>query len=203
MNTRLRMATDSPGTRSAVPALRTSAAQRPPARSVIRSPWSRKEIPKSPTAGSRFPPTKMLGLAYIAVDNTLSVQNTAPRRRRSWQRKDRISTGSFGVNSEVFSGIRTGRKGSRGKGILLVSVSPASTNRTTFGWSNSRQTAISRSNLSRRFASEGPLNNFATYCSLRANIDETESAAIITEQGGQENHRERSQDGSSFCNQFA
>ena len=26
---------------------------------------------------------------------------------------------------------------------------------------------------------------------LRANIDETESAAIITEQGGQENHRER------------
>ena len=39
--------------------------------------------------------------------------------------------------------------------------------------------------------------------SLRANIDETESAAIITEQGGQENHRERSQDGSSFCNQFA
>ena len=38
---------------------------------------------------------------------------------------------------------------------------------------------------------------------LRANIDETESAAIITEQGGQENHRERSQDGSSFCNQFA
>ena len=41
------------------------------------------------------------------------------------------------------------------------------------------------------------------YESLRANIDETESAAIITEQGGQENHRERSQDGSSFCNQFA
>jgi hypothetical protein len=39
--------------------------------------------------------------------------------------------------------------------------------------------------------------------SLRANIDETESAAIITEQGGQENHRERSQGGSSFCNQFA
>ncbi len=38
---------------------------------------------------------------------------------------------------------------------------------------------------------------------LRANIDETESAAIITEQGGQENHRERSQDGSSFCSQFA
>ena len=32
---------------------------------------------------------------------------------------------------------------------------------------------------------------------------ETESAAIITEQGGQENHRERSQDGSSFCSQFA
>jgi hypothetical protein len=39
--------------------------------------------------------------------------------------------------------------------------------------------------------------------SLRANIDETESAAIITEQGGQENHRERSQDGNSYCNQFA
>ena len=38
---------------------------------------------------------------------------------------------------------------------------------------------------------------------LRANIDETESAAIITEQGGQENHRERNQDGSSFCSQFA
>jgi hypothetical protein len=38
---------------------------------------------------------------------------------------------------------------------------------------------------------------------LGANIDETESAAIITEQGGQENHRERSQDGSSFCSQFA
>jgi hypothetical protein len=38
---------------------------------------------------------------------------------------------------------------------------------------------------------------------LRANIDETESAAIITEQGGQENHRERSQDGNSYCNQFA
>jgi hypothetical protein len=38
---------------------------------------------------------------------------------------------------------------------------------------------------------------------LRANIDETESAAIITEQGGQENHRERSQDGGSFCSQFA
>ena len=38
---------------------------------------------------------------------------------------------------------------------------------------------------------------------LRANIDETESAAIITEQGGQENHRERSQNGSSFWSQFA
>ena len=38
---------------------------------------------------------------------------------------------------------------------------------------------------------------------LRANIDETESAAIITERGGQENHRERSQSGSSFCSQFA
>jgi long-subunit acyl-CoA synthetase (AMP-forming) len=40
-------------------------------------------------------------------------------------------------------------------------------------------------------------------CTLRANIDETESAAIITERGGQENHRERSQNGSSFCSQFA
>ena len=39
--------------------------------------------------------------------------------------------------------------------------------------------------------------------SLRANIDETESAAIITERGGQENHRERSQNDSSFCSQFA
>jgi hypothetical protein len=38
---------------------------------------------------------------------------------------------------------------------------------------------------------------------LRANIDETESAAIITERGGQENHRERTQNGSSFCSQFA
>jgi hypothetical protein len=38
---------------------------------------------------------------------------------------------------------------------------------------------------------------------LRANIDETESAAIITEQGGQENHRERNQDCCSFRNQFA
>jgi len=38
---------------------------------------------------------------------------------------------------------------------------------------------------------------------LRANIDETESAAIITEQGGQEDHGERSQDSSSFCSQFA
>jgi transposase-like protein len=38
---------------------------------------------------------------------------------------------------------------------------------------------------------------------LRANIDETESAAIITERGGQENHHERSQDGSSLCSQFA
>ncbi len=39
--------------------------------------------------------------------------------------------------------------------------------------------------------------------SLRANIDEPESVAIITERGGQENHRERSQNGSSFCSQFA
>jgi hypothetical protein len=38
---------------------------------------------------------------------------------------------------------------------------------------------------------------------LRANIDETESEAIITEQGGRENHRERIEVGSSFCNQFA
>ena len=38
---------------------------------------------------------------------------------------------------------------------------------------------------------------------LRANIDETESAAIITEQGGQENHRERTQDCCFFRNQFA
>jgi hypothetical protein len=38
---------------------------------------------------------------------------------------------------------------------------------------------------------------------LRVNIDETESAAIITERGGQENHRERSQNGGSFCSQFA
>src|SRR6266568_7572922 len=37
---------------------------------------------------------------------------------------------------------------------------------------------------------------------LRANIDETLTAGIITEQGGKENHRERSQDCSSFCNQF-
>ena len=37
---------------------------------------------------------------------------------------------------------------------------------------------------------------------LRANIDETLTAAIITEQGGKENHRERSQDCSSFRNQF-
>jgi hypothetical protein len=39
--------------------------------------------------------------------------------------------------------------------------------------------------------------------SLRANIDETESAAIITEQGGRENHRERDQDCSSFSSQFS
>jgi hypothetical protein len=38
---------------------------------------------------------------------------------------------------------------------------------------------------------------------LRANIDETESEAIITEQGGRENHRDRIEVGSSFCNQFA
>jgi site-specific recombinase XerD len=38
---------------------------------------------------------------------------------------------------------------------------------------------------------------------LRANIDETLTAAIITEQGGKENHRERSQDCCSFCSQFA
>src|SRR5580698_8127254 len=38
---------------------------------------------------------------------------------------------------------------------------------------------------------------------LRANIDETESTATITEQGGQENHRERREGSSSFCTQFA
>jgi len=38
--------------------------------------------------------------------------------------------------------------------------------------------------------------------SLRANIGETLTAAIITEQGGKENHRERSQERSSFCRQF-
>lgn len=38
---------------------------------------------------------------------------------------------------------------------------------------------------------------------LRANIDETESEAIITEQGSREKHRERIEVGSSFCNQFA
>jgi hypothetical protein len=37
---------------------------------------------------------------------------------------------------------------------------------------------------------------------LRANIDETLTAATITEQGGKENHRERSQDCCSFCSQF-
>ena len=37
---------------------------------------------------------------------------------------------------------------------------------------------------------------------LRANSDETLTAAIITEQGGKENHREREQDCCSFCNQF-
>jgi hypothetical protein len=42
------------------------------------------------------------------------------------------------------------------------------------------------------------------WISLRANIDETVTEAIITEQGGQEkNHRERSQDGSSFRSQRA
>ena len=39
----------------------------------------------------------------------------------------------------------------------------------------------------------------ARRATLRANIDETESAAIITEQGGQENHRERSQDRVPFA----
>jgi hypothetical protein len=37
---------------------------------------------------------------------------------------------------------------------------------------------------------------------LRANNDETLTAAIITEQGGKENHRERDQDCCSFFNQF-
>ena len=45
-------------------------------------------------------------------------------------------------------------------------------------------------------------NAFLLTAALRANIDETESAAIITEQGGQENHRDRDQDYNSFCNQF-
>ncbi len=44
--------------------------------------------------------------------------------------------------------------------------------------------------------------NFLNRISLRANIDETEFAAIITEQGGRENHRERNQDCSSFSSQF-
>ena len=39
--------------------------------------------------------------------------------------------------------------------------------------------------------------------SLRANIDETLTAAIIIEQSGKENHRERDQDCCSFCSQFA
>ena len=38
---------------------------------------------------------------------------------------------------------------------------------------------------------------------LCANIDETESEAIITEQGGQENHRERDQECDSFCSQLS
>jgi hypothetical protein len=38
--------------------------------------------------------------------------------------------------------------------------------------------------------------------SLRANIDETLTAAIITEQGGKEKHRERSQEFNAFCSQF-
>ncbi len=42
-----------------------------------------------------------------------------------------------------------------------------------------------------------------TEAALCANIDETESAAIITEQGGQENHRGRNQGCSSFCDQLA
>ena len=37
---------------------------------------------------------------------------------------------------------------------------------------------------------------------LRANIDETLTAAIITEQGGKEKHRERSQEFIAFCSQF-
>ena len=63
----------------------------------------------------------------------------------------------------------------------------------------SRKQRIRESHLERRFHPFilGRANT------LRANIDETESAAIITERGGQENHRERSQDGSSFCSQFA
>jgi hypothetical protein len=38
---------------------------------------------------------------------------------------------------------------------------------------------------------------------LRANIDETESAAINYRAGGQENHRERNQECSSFPSQCA
>src|ERR1035437_6868564 len=38
---------------------------------------------------------------------------------------------------------------------------------------------------------------------LRANIDETLTAALITEQGGKEKHRERSQEYCSFPSQFA
>jgi hypothetical protein len=37
---------------------------------------------------------------------------------------------------------------------------------------------------------------------LRANIDETLTAAIITEQSGKEKHRERSQEFNAFWSQF-
>ena len=41
-----------------------------------------------------------------------------------------------------------------------------------------------------------------TRLTLRANIDETLTAAVIREQGGKENHRERKQDDSSSRSRF-
>ena len=50
----------------------------------------------------------------------------------------------------------------------------------------------------------GDLFTMRFHCgSLRANNDETLTTAIITEQGGKENHRERDQDCCSFPSQFA
>jgi hypothetical protein len=63
--------------------------------------------------------------------------------------------------------------------------------------------SLLRDKVSLHFGIDGVSARVCSHRSLRANIDETESAAIITEQGGQENHRERSQDGNSYCNQFA